>query len=105
MDGTLNFYSDTKKNLVNNEVRFKVSFVNTTNKGIQLIWPTFLHYANELDFIHKQLTPWLWESCNSNGKIDWVDSTLIHLNMTEINHSKENICYHLIFQKVTTNIK
>jgi hypothetical protein len=24
----------------------------------------------ELDFIHKQLTPWLWESCNSNGKID-----------------------------------
>ncbi len=24
----------------------------------------------EIDFIHKQLTPWLWESCNSNGKID-----------------------------------
>lgn len=95
-DGRLLFSFQSKSHI--DRTKFNV-FYNYINDTIQLHWPDVLQDANELDIILVQLTPWLWESCNSSGTIDFLNAETIRFTMSEINHSQKKVCYQLTLKK------
>jgi hypothetical protein len=97
-DGRLLFSLQSKSHSDSNNHIFNVLF-KYENNTIQLQWPDVLQYANELDTIHVQLTPWLWESCNSSGTIEFLNAEAIRFTMSEINHSQKKVCYQLTLKK------
>lgn len=97
-DGRLLFSLQSKSHSDSNNHIFNVLF-KYENNTIQLHWPDVLQYANELDTIHVQLTPWLWESCNSSGTIEFLNAEAIRFMMSEINYSQKKVCYQLTLKK------